>query len=496
MVASAFLSASWPIRCLPTSNYRSTVQTVRVGATLLVAALLTGSPTIALAARGPELPPLPAIALETFPPDARTALEAALLEARRKPQDAGAAGALGIALQAWEQWDAAHLAYRRAQVLAPTAADWWHLDGLVLQRLARSSDAAAAFQKALALSPGLLPARAGLAEALFGAGDLEASRRAYEGLAKEQAAAPVAELGLGRVAAREGRHAEAITHFQRAIALFPTFGEAYYGLAQSLRALDRRDEAREALEQHRANGARWPAIEDPVAARVKSVRDDPTARLGRGLRLADAGDLAGAIEAHESSLVRDPSLAQAHANLISLYGRAGEWAKAEAHYKAVIALGYNVDEAHYNYGVLLGMQQRWSEAITAYRLAVAANPLHAQARNNLGQLLERDRKLDEAEAEYRQAVAANPQYRLARYNLGRMLLAARRYDDAITQFERLREPEDAEAPRYWYALATAHVQAGHRGEGLALARDARRLADTYGQHDLVAAIDRDVAALK
>ena len=154
------------------------------------------------------------------------------------------------------------------------------------------------------------------------------------------------------------------------------------------------------------------------------------------------------------------------------------------------------DEAHYNYGVLLGMQQRWSDAIAAYRLAVAANPLHAQARNNLGQLLERDRKLDEAEAEYRQAVAANPQYRLARYNLGRMLLAARRYDDAIAQFERLREPEDAETPRYWYALATARVQAGHRGEGLALARDARRLADTFGQHELVAAIDRDIAALK
>src|SRR4029453_17680064 len=155
------------------------------------------------------------------------------------------------------------------------------------------------------------------------------------------------------------------------------------------------------------------------------------------------------------------------------------------HYKAVLALGYNLDEAHYNYGVLLGQQQRWSEAGAAYRLAVAANPLHAQAHNNLGQLLEGDRKWDEALDQYRQAVAANPQFRLARYNLGRMLLAARRYDDAIAEFERLREPEDAEAPRYWYALATAHVQAGYRGEGLALARDARRLADTYGQHDLV-----------
>jgi protein O-GlcNAc transferase len=496
MAASAFLSVNRPIRFTPTSNYRSTVNTVWTRATVLGLALLAAAPTIALAAPEPELPPLPVIALETFPQDARTALEAALVEARRNPQDARAAGALGITLQAWEQWDAAHLAYQRAQVLAPASADWRHLDGLVLQRLARPAEAAAAFRQALELAPTLLSAQARMAEALFDAGDLEASGRAYEELAREQAAAPVGELGLGRIAARQGRHADAVTHFKRAIDLFPEFGEAYYGLAQSLRALGRRDEARAALEQHRAYGTRWPAIDDPLAARVSSVRDDPRAHLTRGLRLAEAGDVAGAIEAHEAALARNPSLAQAHANLISLYGRVQQWAKAEEHYKAVLALGYNLDEAHYNYGVLLGQQQRWSEAGAAYRLAVAANPLHAQAHNNLGQLLEGDRKWDEALDQYRQAVAANPQFRLARYNLGRMLLAARRYDDAIAEFERLREPQDAEAPRYWYGLAVAHVQAGQRDEGLALAREARRLAEAFGQHELTAAIDRDMASLK
>src|SRR4029453_3059743 len=140
----------------------------------------------------------------------------------------------------------------------------------------------------------------------------------------------------------------------RAIALFRQFGEAYYGLAQSLRALGRRDEARAALEQHRGAGRGGPPTAPPPPP---------------------------------------PALPQAHANLISLYGRAGQWAKAEQHYKAVLALGYNVDEAHYNYGVLLGSQQRWSEAAAAYRLAVAANPLHAQALNNLGQLLEGERHL-------------------------------------------------------------------------------------------------------
>src|SRR4029453_15862354 len=148
-----------------------------------------------------------------------------------------------------------------------------------------------AFQDVLRLAPTLLSARARMAESLFDAGDLEASRRAYEALAKEPAAAPVGELGLGRVAARQGRHADAVTHFERAITLFPEFGEAYYGLARSLRALGRRDEARAALEQHRAYGTRWPAIDDPLAARVSSVRDDPRVHLLRGLRLAEAGDV-------------------------------------------------------------------------------------------------------------------------------------------------------------------------------------------------------------
>jgi tetratricopeptide (TPR) repeat protein len=331
---------------------------------------------------------------------------------------------------------------------------------------------------------------------LFGVGDLDASARVYQTLAPQPTAAPVGELGLGRIAARQGRHIDAVPHFERAITLFPEFGAAYYALAQALRALDRRDEARAALEQHRVYGTRWPTIDDPLAARVATVRDDPLGLLSRGLRLAEGGDLAGAIDAHETALARNASLAQAHVNLISLYGRVEQWAKAEEHYRAALALGYSADEAHYNYGVLLGQLRRASQAEAIYRLAVAANPLHARARNNLGQLLEAERKVPEALDQYRQAVAANPQFRLARYNLGRMLLATRRFDDAVAEFEKLREPQDAESPRYWYGLAVAYVQAGRRDEGRVLAREARRLAEAFGQRELTAAIDRDIASLK
>ncbi len=443
-----------------------------------------------------QVPPLPAIALESFPPDARASLETALQRAKSHAADPDAAGGLGITLQAWEQWEAAHAAYLRAQALAPRAPDWWYLDGLVLQRLVRHSDAADAFRTASTLAPDLLTARARLAEALFDAGRLDEAAQAYDALSNEPAAAPVAALGRGRLAARAGRHADAVVEFEKAIALFPEFGAAYYGLGQSLRALGQRDEARAALEKHRTYGPRWPAIADPLAARVALVRDDPRGHLFRGLRQAELGDLKGAIESHEAAIARNPSLAQAHVNLISLYGRTEQWAQAEAHYKAVVALGYNLDEAHYNYGVLLGLQKRFDEAEAAYRAAIGVNPQHAMAHLNLGQILEANRMIPEALEEYRLATVANPQLRLARFNLGRMLLALRRSEEAAAEFAKLQEPRDAESPRYVYAWAVATLHSGRRDEGVTLARQARQLAEQFGQTDLVAAIDRDLAKLQ
>jgi hypothetical protein len=95
--------------------------------------------------------------------------------------------------------------------------------------------------------------------------------------------------------------------------------------------------------------------------------------------------------------------------------------------------------------------------------------------------LERQQKIDAAAAAYRQAVDAQPTFRLARFNLGRMLIALSRPDDAIVELEKLTEPRDAEAPRYLFALATAHVRAGHREEGIKWATDAKQLAASHGQ---------------
>lgn len=457
---------------------------------------LAGSAAVPPPADAIDPPPLPEPAVESFPDDAREALKGTLEAACARPDDAEVVGGLGLVLHAWEQWQSSHEAYLRAQALAPANPQWFHLDGIVLQRIRRPTDAAEKFARALELAPGRLAVMARLAESLFDAGAFDGSERWYRRLADTPASAPVGELGLGRIAAVRGRHADAVAHLDRAIALFPEFGAAQYARAQSLRALGRREDAREALVEHRRHGTAWPGIPDQWAALVDTVREDPRGRFLRGLRRAAAGDLAGAIEDHEAAVAAKPHLAQPYVNLISLYGRTKQWDRAEAAYRTVVGLGYNLDDAHYNYGVLLDTLGRFEEAAIAYRKALEINPLHAQAHNNLGQALERERKFAEAAGHYRQAIASRPSFRLARFNLGRMRIASGDFDAAIRELESLREPVDDETPRYVFALAVALVHGGRKAEGIARAKEAQALALRYSQTELARTIGRELSRLQ
>src|SRR5439155_21925165 len=119
------------------------------------------------------LPPLPRLALDSYPPVIRQALSRVYETAAAHADDAASVGGLARALHAWEQWISAHEAYLRAQALAPTVFEWHYLDAVVLERLARHADAASHLEQALGLSPDYVPARVKLAEALLEPGDLE-----------------------------------------------------------------------------------------------------------------------------------------------------------------------------------------------------------------------------------------------------------------------------------------------------------------------------------
>ena len=214
------------------------------------------------------------------------------------------------------------------------------------------------------------------------------------------------------------------------------------------------------------------------------------------MALADAGDVPGAIAAHEAALARDPSLARRTPTSSRSTAAPAICEGRGALPRGAARSACDLGEAHYDYGVLLGLQEKWDLAADAYRKALALNPAHAQAHNNLGQMLERSassrrrpRRVPAGRREPADVPAGAIQSRAH-------AAGARTHEEAIAELDKLSQPEDAETPRYMFALSAAHVRAGHRDEGIKWATEARRLALEYGQQELAAIIERELAKLK
>jgi Tfp pilus assembly protein PilF len=235
---------------------------------------------------------------------------------------------------------------------------------------------------------------------------------------------------------------------------------------------------------------------DPLLNDVRALNLSATNEVQMGIELERQGRLEESIAAHEKALELDPKLVQAHVNLIALYGRLGQFNRAEEHYEAAVQLDAGSTESYYNYGVLLLGREKYAQAETAFRKTIEIDPFHGGAHNDLGFLLERQGKLQEAAQEYRKAIENGPSNRQAHFNLGRVLVNQQKYTEGIQELTKTLEPKDQDSPRYVYALAAALARSGDRQNALVYMREARDSAEAQGQAGLLASIERDLRRLE
>ena len=433
-------------------------------------------------------PALPRLNFDGLSPPVRAGLQEAYDTASARPHDPAALGRLGMILHAYEQYGAAEACYRGARELAPQSMSWTYLSAVVDAQLGRNIAAAAGFGRALAIEPGFWPARLRFAEALMNGGDLDASRGAYEALVRDFPELAVAHYDLGRLLWMRGDAAAAVRHYQRAVELEPEFGRAHYALALAYRDAGAGGLAETHLNAYRRLGPRRPVPADRLLDHIRSLKRTGRDLLAEGARLGAAGHLLESIAVHLKAVEADPSDAHAHVNLISLYGRTGQFDKAARHYRAAVALGSSLTEAHYNYGVLQAAANRYQDAADAFGKALEVDPFYAPAHQNLAALLARQGRLGDAASHYGRAIANDPQHRGARVGLGRVLVALGRPREAIDQLRKVLVPEDAETARYRYALANAYLAAGDPAKAREHGQQALGRAADLGQTDLAASI--------
>jgi Flp pilus assembly protein TadD len=234
------------------------------------------------------------------------------------------------------------------------------------QQAGRAADAAALYDRILALNPDL----------------------------------PEVHNNLGAALASLGRPAEAEATYRRAVTIKSDYAEAYSNLGNTLAVLRRFDEAE--LMHRRA---------------IAFKPDFAGAYSNLGNTLRELGRPGDAEAACRTAIALDPDHGEAHANLGNALKSLGRPDEAEPILRRAIALNPSNAEAHSGLGTVLQDLGRDGEAETMFRQAIALKPDFAGAYNNLGLALKETGRLDESREVAEHAVRLAPRNPLFYGNL-------------------------------------------------------------------------------
>ncbi len=246
--------------------------------------------------------------------------------------------------------------------------------GAALQAEGHAGEAAAHYERAIALQPDYAPA--------------------YN--------------NLGTAFRTEGRLADAVHAYERALEVRRDYPEAHYNLANTLT-----DEGkpREAAEHFR------------VA--LKSMGGSADVHNNLGIALAAEGKADEAVAEFRAAVAADPTSPKSHRNLADALASAGHGQEAIAEFRRAAELAPTDEGIRYDLGSQLLELNQIDAAIEELRAALKLNPQSPRTHNNLGIALGSQGRMDDAIAEFRAALAIDPEFADAKRNLA-VALGARK----------------------------------------------------------------------
>jgi len=267
--------------------------------------------------------------------------------------------------------------------------------------------ARADFAESARLDTNYLPAQYRVGELSLIQGDLATARTVYQAVATKRPDLAPAWSGLGEVALREKKYAEAVQHFERALQADPSADQLHGRLAEALAAAGN---AARATEERAKAGARPAVYGDPLGGSLEAPLPQGTLVDQAGQLIAE-GNLERAQALLDDALKANPRDTVALATYVRLELRRGDPVAAERRADAAL-----------------------KDVPNAAVLLLARGAVY-ETRGDDGQ----------AQAFYARALAVDPRLREARVALGNGHLRQRRYPQAAEQFRFLLSdaPEDS-----------------------------------------------------
>jgi protein O-GlcNAc transferase len=250
------------------------------------------------------------------------------------------------------------------------------------------------------------------------AGDLAAARGLYEQVLKAAPTHPLALFRSGLLELQDGHPDIALLRIGQAIDAAPEDARYRVGMAQTLQALKRWEEA---------------AVSYESALRLQP--DFPQISHSLGICLQRGGRLAQAATAYRQALLEHPGDAAIMANLGTVLRETGELTEAIELLRAAAELEPRVASHAVNLGIAYCDQRNFTAAERILKHALTLAPQDAAAAFNLGNTLHALGRSSQAVELYRQAVALRPDYVDALINLGNVYTEIGEFTSGLAAYE-------------------------------------------------------------
>jgi tetratricopeptide (TPR) repeat protein len=285
--------------------------------------------------------------------------------------------AFGLALQHYNsgRLQEAESLYRQIIARQPDHADAMHLLGIIYRRGGDNATAIGLFCRAIAVDPACENANYNLANALRDQGQLDEAITAYQRAIALKQNLQQSYHNLGLVLQKKGLLEEASAAFSRA--------------DEAARMPPRKpDSAIDWYNKGNLQGQQGRFAE-AIAAYRRAIAIDPAfaeAYCNLGNALIEEDQLDAAIAAYQESIQLNANLPQAHNNWGSALKELGRPEEALLKCDRALQLDPSFASACFNRGSILQDLGRFEEAMAAYRKAIALKPMYPEAYYNLAQL--------------------------------------------------------------------------------------------------------------
>ena len=324
--------------------------------------------------------------------------------------------------------------------VSPAMGAAWVALGQALKAAGQIDAAESAYRHALRLSGTDPLARLGLGELKLAALDPESAFREFQLALRRRPTLAVAHLGMGNAIALLGRPAEALPHYHRALDLRPRFPEAEFATGFALARLGRVDEAEKRYR------------------RAIALRPDfAAAWMNLGSLLREQGqDLYAEAALRRAAQLR-PDLVAAWINLAVFERQRKRPDKAEKYLRRAFALNPAQVETHIAWCQFRLAQRDLPGAWAWLRWALARDPDRDESVNMRGILLHNERRFAEAVEEFERAEVLGSL--AAASNRGNSLLEMDRPAAALAAHQRAVELDPGNAGAQ-YNLALTRLRFG------------------------------------